>query len=186
MSVAFPKDILVIDFEGAFRPEDKNDPEKSQPTQIGAILLDKETLEEKKSFVSYIYADLSFASPEAQKITGITQKMLEAAPKLGEVGKKFVETFGKEFLFCSWVSELDRTLFRKMVFSAGMHPRDFDYHVFDLWPIGYAYLLKRGYTGTMRSEPMFQALGLPSRGQHDALEDCRYAAVALRKILSEI
>lgn len=185
MTIIFPKDILVLDFEAAYLPEDKQNPEKSFPTQVGAVLLDKDTLEEKKSFVSYIYQDLSGTALEAKTVSGITQEKLNGAPTLSEVGKKFFETFGTDFLFCSWVSELDRTLFRKMVFAAGMHTRDFDYHVYDLWPIGYTYLLKRGYTGTMRSEPMFQAFGLPPRAAHDALEDSRYAATALRKILAD-
>ena len=62
----FQKDILIIDFEG-----------KDEPVQVGAVLLDKETLEEKDSFDSYIYADLDgYVSPTS----GITQEMIDTAP----------------------------------------------------------------------------------------------------------
>jgi len=75
----FPKDILIIDFEG-----------RKQPVQIGAVLLDKETLEEKDSFLSFIYADLDgYVSP----ISGIHQEMINDAPKPAEVGKMIFKKF---------------------------------------------------------------------------------------------
>jgi DNA polymerase III epsilon subunit-like protein len=78
----FHKDILVIDFEGV-----------KKPVQIGAILLDKETLEEKDSFSSYIYADLEgYVSPKS----GINQEMVNSAPKQAEVGKMIYDKFGSD------------------------------------------------------------------------------------------
>ena len=57
----FPKDILIIDFEGL-----------KEPVQVGAILLDKDTLEERDSYSSYIFTDLK----------GEVKKFLEFLTKL--------------------------------------------------------------------------------------------------------
>jgi len=171
----FPKDIVIVDFETSHK-----ELEKAEPLQIGAILLDKDTLEEKKSFVSYI---ANSSVNENLKINGITKEKLEGALSSSEVITTFIETFGKDFIFSGWVCEKDRALFRKMLMSANINPSDFNFHILDIWPLAYTFLLKQGYTGSMGSEEMFQAFELPPRGEHNALEDCRYAAKVLRKIV---
>jgi DNA polymerase III epsilon subunit-like protein len=178
MKITFPKDILIIDIESS-----NKDLEKAEPLQIGAVLLDKDTLKEKTSFVSYIINDLSKASPQTLEINGITLEKLNGAPSINQVTNKFVEVFGKDFIFSGWVCEKDRAIFRKMMVSSDINPSDFDFHIYDIWPIAYTYLLQRGYKGSMNSEEMFQEFGLPARGHHDALEDCRFIAIILRKIL---
>jgi len=172
----FIKDILMIDFESVGSKTDF-----PQPTQIGAILLDKETLEEKDSFVSYISADL----PQGYvgKKTGISQETLIGAPSQAEVGKMIFEKFGTDIFIGSWVANLDMTLFRKIMTSADIDSNKYDYHVVDVWPAAYVYLLKRGYEGSIRSEEVFQAFGMPPREKHDALNDCRLATEVLRKIM---
>ncbi|MDD5731958.1 MAG: exonuclease domain-containing protein [Patescibacteria group bacterium] len=173
----FIKDILLIDFE-----VDIGDIKVAEPTQIGAILLDKETLEEKDSFVSYIAADLNGT---IGKKSGITQEILTGAPTQAEVGKMIFEKFGTDILLGSWVAGLDRAMFRKIMTSAGIDIEQYDYHTVDLWPAAYIYLLKKGYDGAINSEAMFQELGMPPRDKHNALEDCRLAAEVLRKIIRD-
>lgn len=168
----FIKDILVIDFEGAGEPD-------HEPAQIGAVLLDKETLSEKDSFSSYIFANLR---READSTSGITQKMLDSAPTQAEVGKMVFEKFGTDFLIGSWVANFDIICFKKIMNAAGISWDQYDYHVLDIWPAVYIYLLKQGYTGGIRSEEIFQFFGAKPRGNHDALEDCRIASEVLRKI----
>lgn len=176
MKVAFVKDILIIDFEATHK-----DLQISQPIQLGAVLLDRVTLEEKDTFTTFLKADLNQY--------GISEKHkahfgphMEAAPTQAEVGRRFVDQFGREVMFGSWVANLDMTMLRKIIEAAGMNWTEFDYHIFDIWPVAYIELLKSGYTGSIRSEEMFQRFGLPSRGIHDALEDCRHAAAVLRKL----
>ncbi len=165
----FGKDILIIDFEGF-----KN------PIQIGAVLLDKETLQEKDSFASYIYADLE---GQASRASGITQEMINDAPKQGEIGKLVYEKFGTDILLASFVQDLDINHFRKIMSAAGIDFKTYDYHILDMWPVAYIHLLKRGYTGGIRSEEIFQQFGAKPRGLHNALEDCRIVADILRKII---
>ncbi|MBI2039416.1 MAG: 3'-5' exonuclease [Candidatus Niyogibacteria bacterium] len=171
----FAKDILIVDFE-ATAP----DPYTAEPTQLGAVLLDKGTLAEKDSFLSYIYTDLG---GETNPVSGISQDMLEGAPPQAEVGKRFFEKFGTDILLASWVEHLDRRMVKKLMDAAGLDYTKYDYHFLDIWPAAYIHLAKNGYTGGMRSEEMFQAFEMPPRGTHDALEDCRIAADILRKIV---
>ncbi len=172
----FSKDILVIDFEGV-----------THPVQVGAILLDKETLEEKDSFVSYIYADLQ---GKTIKNSGITQEMIDDAPKPDEVGKMIYDKFGSDVLIASWVQSLDISHFAHLMQKANIDFTEgpisfskYDYHVLDIWPIAYVHALKNGYTGGVGSEELFQYFGAEPRDLHNALEDCRIAADVLRKII---
>ncbi len=172
----FQKDILIIDFEG-----------RKNPVQVGAILLDKDTLEEKDSFISYIFADLG-----GDKVlkSGITQEMINDAPKQGEVGRMIYEKFGTNIFIASWVQSLDMAHFAKLLSAAGIDFIDgvinftqYDFHILDIWPAAYIYAIKNGYTGSVKSEEMFQYFGALPRGLHNALEDCRITADVLRKIV---
>ncbi|MGD0328232.1 MAG: exonuclease domain-containing protein [Minisyncoccia bacterium] len=165
----FAKNILFIDFEG--RPE---------PNQIGAVLLDKETLNEIDNFSSYIFADLK---GEVNVISGISQDTLKGAPSQAEVGRLIFEKFGTDILIGSWAATLDITHFKKIINAAGITWEQYDYHILDIWPVAYIHLLKKGYSGSLRSEEIFREFGAKPRELHNALEDCRIAADILRKII---
>lgn len=164
----FPKDILVIDFEGI-----------SEPVQIGALLLDKDTLEEKASFTSHIWTDLK---GKTKKKSGISQETLEGAPSQAEVGQIVFDRFGTNVFLASWVANADMKNFEKIIRATGRNFFSvYDYHVIDIWPVAYIHLLKGRYTGGTSSEEIFQEFGAKPRGFHNALEDCRIAADVLRK-----
>ena len=166
----FPKDILIIDFEGI-----------KHPVQVGALLIDKETLEEKDSFVSYIYADLDgYVSPTS----GITQEMINDAPKSEQVGKILREKFGTDIFIGSFVQNLDINHFKTLLSIEGndFRPSGYDFHILDIWPIAYVHAIKKGYTGGTGSEELFQYFGAKPRGLHNALDDCRITADVLRKV----
>lgn len=165
----FAKDILVVDFEGL-----------RSPKQIGAVLLDKETLDEKDSFVSYIYAEVG---DRVGTKSGINQNILNGAPSQAEVGKMIFAKFGTEVILSAFVADLDIRHFRTLMQAADIDPTLYDYHIFDIWPIAYAYLITKGYDGGIRSEEIFQAFEAKPRNLHDALEDARLAASALRKVV---
>jgi DNA polymerase III epsilon subunit-like protein len=175
----FAKDILLIDFETT-----GINPEICEPLQLSAVLLDRQTLEEKQSFSSYIQADLTKALLQALVINGITKEMLVGAPTKAEVAKAFVDTFGYDVLLASWVEYLDRRMLKKTMDAAGMDVNNYDYHFFDLWPIAYAKMATQpDFNGSYKSDDLFRAFGMPQRASHDALEDCRFEAEVLRKLL---
>ena len=165
----FTKNILIIDFEGL-----------TEPVQIGAVLLDKETLNEKDNFSMYIFADLK---DKVKIISGISQETLKDAPTQAEAGQMIFERFGTDIIIGSWVAKSDIKNFEKIIVAAGIDPKLYDYHILDIWPAAYIYLVKQGYSGGMRSEEIFKEFGAKPRGLHDALEDCRIAADVLRKIV---
>jgi DNA polymerase III epsilon subunit-like protein len=166
----FPKDILVIDFEGG-----------DAPVQFGGVLLDRETLAEKKAFSTYIFADLGGGRTIK---SGITQEMLVGAPLPAAAGRMIVERLGTDYTLACWVANKDIAFFKQLMDIIGFDWGRFDYHVLDIWPVAYLHLLREGYTGGSGSDDMFRAFGLPERGLHDALEDARLAATVLRRLAS--
>lgn len=173
----FAKDILILDFESTGL-----DARFAEPTQLGAVLLDKTSLKEKDQFMSYIEADLSKASEEALRVSGITQQDLEGAPNQKQVITEFLEKFGTEVFTASWNSILDRGLLNKMLWTIEKDIFIYDYHYLDVWPIVYTHLCRHGQGDTVRLEPTLKYFGLKPRGNHDALEDCRVTAEVLRKV----
>lgn len=174
----FAKDILMYDVETTH-----GDPKHAEPIQIAGVLLDRETLEEKKTYASYIHNDLKKADPEALAISGITMEQLHDAPSAKQVGLELVELFGTDVLLSSWNEMLDRRIFERILEAAGHKISEYDYHYLDIWPVAYIYLVKTGRGDVLKSSQVFKEFGLPSRGDHDALEDCRSAAVVLRNLL---
>jgi DNA polymerase III epsilon subunit-like protein len=175
--IIFPKDILIIDFESS-----SEDAETSIPVQLGAVLLDKNTLAEKKSFTSFIKTDLSLIPESRMTKKTYSAEKIHASPTMGEVARQFIDLFDKDYFISSWAANLDSRLFKILIKSAGFSFAEFDYHIYDIWPVAYTFLLNQGYTGPWESEHMFHEFGLPSRGVHDALEDCRCEAEILRII----
>lgn len=179
--VAFPKDLLVIDFEttGIISAT-------AEPIELGAILLDRETLQEKDHFHSSIYNDLAQMDLENIVAWSVPVEITKAAPKIEVVARAFFDRFGYDVWLSSWVHKLDRAMLDKVLKSIGEDIERYDHHYFDLWPPAYLHLLKSGYTGSCHSEEMFQAFGMPPRtGHHNALQDCRFAADVLRQIVRQ-
>jgi DNA polymerase III epsilon subunit-like protein len=177
----FIKDILLIDFETT-----DVDPTKAKPIQLAAVLLDKKTLEEKTTFSSFIKQDLKNANPQALKVNGITKQQLAQAPSQDEVIHEFVKKFGTDVMLASWVQYIDRAMLFLMLKDADLDPHIYDYyHFLDVWPIAYTHLTKQGNQVEFRSsDAMFKYFGIPPRGTHDALEDCRIAAEIFKKIFN--
>ncbi len=177
----FLKDLLIIDFEATGAQ-----PSIDQPIQLAAILLDKETLQEKKSFSTKIKADLSITTDDEVKeiISGFSQTDLDAAPTKAETAKMFVDTFGlNDYLLSAWVMNLDDRYMEKVLTEGGYNFDELDYHKMDLFPIVYTYLVKSGYTGGIRTKNIYSYFGVERGAQHDALEDCRISAEILRKVM---
>ncbi|MBA3678955.1 3'-5' exonuclease [Candidatus Saccharibacteria bacterium] len=174
----FKKDILMIDFETT-----DGRPAKAKPIQLAAILLDKDTLAEKKEFSSYIHQDMTGADPRSSQVHGITEEMLKDAPSQNDVMQSLLDTFGTKVFISCWTTLLDMRMLENMLDAIGHDFMEYDYHVLDVWAIAYTELVKQGKGNISNSVHTFAEFGLPPRGSHDALEDCRHAAEVLRKIM---
>jgi len=176
----FPKDLVVVDIETS-----GSDPYTHVPIQIGAVLLDRKTLEEKKSFTSYIHQDAHFPVEQwALKKIEIDYNAIAQAPTQQEVAERFVQTFGFDVTIAAWVVAFDVAFLSQLLKSVGMQwGREYDHHALDLFTLAWKYFLEQGSETIPQSEEVFQYFGLPPRGFHDALEDCRLEAEVLRRIL---
>lgn len=173
----FSKDILVIDFETTGL-----DLEKSLPIQIGAVLLDRQSLKEKDSFISFIKQDVSDMSDESAKVHGITQEVLNSAPDQKEIIMEFLNKFGTNIYLASWNEMLDHMMLKRMLESIDKDIYEHDYHYLDIWSLAYFHMVRQGKGDIIKSEPTFLYFGLPPRKSHNALEDCRNTAEVLRRV----
>ncbi len=186
----FKKDILLIDTE--FSGFDV--PKKHDLLQIAAVLLDKKTLKEKKSFNTYIKPfKWKSRDMESMAVNKITWDMVKDAPTLSAAIKKFNKAFPKNVIQAFYVGYNDKRILTDAYNRAGVK-WPFDYHYFDLWALCYAYLAKHNM---LKSKKDFAGFGLESliktlkidinkNQMHDALVDCRLEGEVLRKIMGKL
>jgi DNA polymerase III alpha subunit (gram-positive type) len=180
---AFPKDILIVDFEVT-----GFDFEKDESVQVGILLLDKKTLEEKKYFVSWIKPKQAlnvelpgfiWANIKEQEI----QEIRKASPE-DVVAKQISNFLPDEYILCAWNVTFDYMFWKKILshVDKNIHAAK----LLDLWSLAQVNLLNDdSYTGTYGSESVFQHFGVKPREKHDGLEDCRIEAMVLRKLLDK-
>ncbi|MEI7818976.1 MAG: exonuclease domain-containing protein [bacterium] len=184
----FSKDILLIDFESTGF---KNDPttkdviDPGEPTQLGAILLDAITLEEKSEFISDIKADPALLDPWVLENTDITIERVTSAPDHQSVAKKFVDQFGLDVYLATWNVTFDRAWLDVLMQSIDRRDTMYDYHHLDVWSLAYTHLCKLGHPEIIKSEDTFAFFGQSARTAHNALDDCRRTAEVLRAIINE-
>jgi DNA polymerase III epsilon subunit-like protein len=182
----FKKDILLIDTEfSGF------DIQKHEVLQIAAILLDRKTLKEKKAFSTFIKPTRwSKRDRACMKVNKITLDMVKDAPSLEEALRLFDKTFGHNVIQAFYVGYNDKRFLMESYRRAKIKWQ-FDYHVFDLWPVFYAHLALKDQ---LKSKKDFAGFGLEylikklkikidKKNLHDALVDCRVEAEVLRKLI---
>lgn len=184
----FNHDILLIDLEFTGL-----DPIKHDIVQIAAVLLDKKTLKEKKSFVSFIKpAKWSNWDPESMAIHGIDIKELKKAPSLGSAFKKFHGAFPGKALLANYGGIIDIE-FMKSAYKRIKKPLPYDYHYFNIWCLFYPYMAVKGklnnpfrFTGFRLEDVMKHfKINIP-KDRHDALVDCRAEAEAFRRVIKDL
>jgi DNA polymerase III epsilon subunit-like protein len=184
----FHKDLLLIDTE--FSGFDF--PKKHDLLQIAAVLLDKKTLKEKKSFNTYIKPfKWKSRDLESMAVNKITWETVKNAPSLSQAIKKFNRAFPHNVIQAFYVGYNDKRILLEAYKKAGLK-WPFDYHYFDLWALFYGHLAKRNQ---LKSKKGFAGFGLEylikmlkikiDKNQlHNALVDCRVEAEVLRKIIA--
>ncbi len=181
----FAKDILLYDFESTgFLRDDVTDDviNPGDPTQLGAILLDKTTLAEKKHFLSDIKADPTLLDDWVLEHTDITVERVATAPPRKQVATDFLETFGEDYFLATWNVTFDRYWLNTLVQAIGRTETMFDYHHLDVWSLAYTYLCRHERTDVVQSEATFRLFGQSARSAHNALDDCRRTAEVLRAV----
>ena len=184
LSQPFDRDILVFDVETT-----GVDPRVHQIVSIGALLLDRTTLEPVKSMstlVQLLPEAFARANHKSMQIHGLTLSQLEVAPTPAEVVTQFLDTFGADVYFCGWNVCFD-TQFLRALFDQAGRLKDFDtfrYHRLDLWSV----LELAWLRGLLLAPPDSLSIacglfGIRRPSVHDAMEDARVSALILKKTL---
>ncbi|MDO8566964.1 MAG: 3'-5' exonuclease [bacterium] len=177
----FQRDILVCDFEVT-----GFDIDVDEPVQIGLILLDKETLEPKWSYSSWIKPSQPVSlDREGFRWASLDQKDLEEiqkAPDLTTVANEIIKSLPKSYYLCAWNAIFDFCFWNKLLKTVGMKAKTAT--VLDLWTLAQSRLLNDGkYTGDYKSESVFQYFGAKPRTKHYGISDCEIEAMILRKLM---
>lgn len=184
----FNKDLLMLDIECT-----GIDVTKHEIIQIAGIVLDKKTLKQKKSFVSYVKpTNWKAREAEAMAVCKIEWKDLKDAPSIKAVLQKFNRTFGSDVIPTTYGGNLD-AIFLPAGYRKAKMKYPFEYHSFNMWPLCYTYMAKRKqltnknrYVG-FSLEDIGDYLGVKRMpGRHDALGDCLYQAEVLRALVKAI
>ena len=186
----FKKDILLIDTEFSGFDLDKH-----ELLQVAAILLDKKTLKEKKSFSTYIRptpARWKHRNRSAMAVNRITWEQVKNAPSLKNALRKFDKTFGHDVIQAFYVGYNDKRFLMDGYRRAGLKWQ-FDYHYFELWGFFYPFLAVQNRLTSIKDfagfgiEAMLKMFKIPQPDNlHDALTDCRVEAEILRKAINQM
>jgi DNA polymerase III epsilon subunit-like protein len=194
---AFPRDLLIIDTESTGLIE--NAPRGYHTViQLGAVLIDKSTLCEKTSFLSYVRTSKkqwARSTKSALHTHGLTFEDVEDAPTWREVTKDFKYEFSyRDYDIAGQnVKQFDIPILEQMgnghldwLFSFKAQDR---HRVIDVWDffICAGTFLKHPYASKYASlRNIAKHYKIPASEKHDALEDCRITAEALRRVGRDI
>lgn len=180
----FQKDLVLVDFEAT-----GFDIEQDEPVQVGVLVLDKESLAEKASYVSWIKPNMQL-TPDIPglKWASIGQAEIAEINKarpLADIAKEIVAILPGRYTFCAWNASFDFYFWRRMLKTIGKDIRVAG--ILDLWTLAYVQLSNdpNYHQDGFKSELVFQYLGAKPRTKHDALEDCRIEAMVLRKLVGK-
>ena len=184
----FSKDILLIDLETTGL-----DSAKYEIIQLAAIVLDKKTLKEKSEYSSFIKPNnWSTRDGESMAINKIEYAQVRPAPALKSVLLELSSLTKQPVILANWGGHLD-SVFLQTAYRKTKLDYPFDYHIFNIWGLAFAYLAKKEllknskkYTGFSLND-LVKRFKIKNQGQrHDALADCRLEAEVLRHIMKKL
>jgi DNA polymerase III epsilon subunit-like protein len=180
----FPKDLLVLDLETTGR-----DPVLHSTIEIGAVLLDRHTLEEIRAWSVLIkQQEGNGFEPRSMQEHGRSFQFVDnRGLNAKDAVQQFFDVFGTDYLLTGWNIGFDVEFFRELLRRAGLADKFtmIDYHRVDVWSI--AQFLKS--TGWFQNDVssfscLCEELGLPRSKAHRGLEDAQLTARALRRLVT--
>jgi DNA polymerase-3 subunit alpha (Gram-positive type) len=178
----FPRDLLVLDLEttGA-------DPALHSTIDIGAILLERSSLNELRSWSALIKRQEN-NDPEAYAMAlhGRSQEELQNARDPEKAVQEFLDVFGTDYILTGWNIGFDVQFFRALLRSTGHIGafNEIDYHRLDVWSTA-QFLRSIGWLKNDISSlsSLCADLKLPRSQYHTGLEDARLTATVLRRLV---
>ncbi len=183
----YSTDIVVIDLEATCPAEDEGDNtiERSSIIEIGAVRLDRRSLEIKAEFSELVRPEDYPVVPFITRITGITPDMVRDKDDFGAVGRRFLEWYGprNKAIIAAFGAYYDIPLLRKECARYGL---DYRSHIaggaFDLRAVATIWLAEHDHrTSGLTLDSILEKMGLAGRfTSHRAVEDARAAAAVLQ------
>ena len=123
----FSSDIVIFDLEASCKTFGKNEIEESNVIEIGAVKLDKKTLEIKSEYSQLIRPSEYEILPEISKITNITPEMVSDKPVFKDAILSFVQWYGEKnkSTLASFGIYYDLPLLRKEIRISGLNYADY-------------------------------------------------------------
>ena len=183
----YSTDIVVIDLEATCPAEDGGDNtiERSSIIEIGAVRLDRRSLETVAQFSELVRPEDHPVVPFITEITGITPQMVADKETFAAVGQRFLDWYGprNKAILAAFGAYYDIPLLRKECVRYGLEYRQ---HIaggaFDLRAVATAWLAAHDHrTSGLTLESILEKMGIADRfTAHRAVEDARAAAAVLQ------
>ena len=183
----YSTDIVVIDLEATCPSEDQgnNTIERSSIIEIGAVRLDRRSLEIVETFSELVRPEDYPIVPFITEITGISPDMVKDKDTFGAVGGRFLEWYGprNKAIIAAFGAYYDIPLLRKECARYGL---DYRTHIaggaFDLRAVATVWLAANNHrTSGLTLDSMLEKMNLGDRfTAHRAVEDAKAAAAVLQ------
>ncbi len=183
----YTTDIVVIDLEASCPAEDQgnNTVSRSSIIEIGAVRLDRRSLEIKEEFSELVKPEDHPIVPFITDITGIAPDMVADKDTFLEVGRRFLEWYGprNKAIIAAFGAYYDIPLLRKECDRYGL---DFRSSIaggaFDLRAVGTLWLAMNDHrTSGLTLSSILEKMGVADRfTAHRAIEDAKAAAAVLQ------
>ena len=183
----YSTDIVVIDLEATCPTEDQgnNTVERSSIIEIGAVRLNRRSLEITDTFSELVRPEDYPIVPFISEITGITPDMVQDKDTFQEVGRRFLEWYGprNKAIIAAFGAYYDIPLLRKECARYGL---DYRTHIaggaFDLRAVATVWLAVNNHrTSGLTLNSILDKMDLTDRfTAHRAVEDAKAAAAVLQ------
>lgn len=183
----YSSDIVVIDLEASCPTEDEgnNSVERSSIIEIGAVRLDRRSLEIKAEFSELVRPEDYPVTPFITGLTGITPEMVADCETFRQVGRRFLDWYGprNKAILAAWGAYYDVPLLRKECVRFDLPFRE---HIvggaFDIRALGVAWLATQDVrTSGATLESVVSKMGLDGKfTSHRAVEDAKATAAVLQ------
>jgi 3'-5' exoribonuclease 1 len=183
----YSSDIVVIDLEASCPDEDRgnNSVERSSIIEVGAVRLDRRSLEITSEFSELVRPVDYPVIPFITELTGITADMVAGCDDFASVGRRFLDWYGprNKAILAAWGAYYDVPLLRK---ECARFDLPFREHIvggaFDIRALGVAWLAtQEERTSGASLDVVLEKMGLAGRfTSHRAVEDARATAAILQ------
>jgi len=187
VDMRYSTDIVVIDLEASCPATDQGDNtvDRSSIIEIGAVRLDRRSLEITATFSELVRPEDYPIVPFITEITGITPAMVAGKDTFAAVGPRFMEWYGprNKAVIAAFGAYYDIPLLRK---ECRRYNLDYRSHIvggaFDLRAIATAWLATNNLrTSGLTLSSILAKMGLADRfTAHRAVEDAKAAAAVLQ------